>query len=411
LPGFKNFRIPAQIIFLYIFSIAVLAGKGLDSLKGAKALSVRSKQMLFFVLLLFLPLIIWSYAFTGHFSHFLSQHIQFAGYAAERIFPIASVISRAIFFSYGILFAVAVFLYFHDKKRISYSMLTAALIFISIVDLGSFSSPMIQSTDIKPLLDKGKLLHHITRNPMLSRAAIRGRCFIENAGLWYGFQDIHGYDPLILKRYVEYINRSQGLPPDNKVVNLHYVTRFDNNLVRLLNLRYVVDCEGKRLVKINPYIPRCYIVHDMATRDENEILDFMMEERFDPLKQVVFEEGNAPEKLLSSGSVPASHEKCRITSYENDEIKLVAEMVTPGFLVLSEINYPGWRVTVDGKAGGIFSGNYLFRIVPLHKGIHEVHFTFLPRSFIIGCVVSIITLVFAIALLFLLRERNRSSIK
>ena len=409
LPGFKNFRIPAQIIFLYIFSIAVLAGKGLDSLKGAKALSMRSKQMLFFVLLLFLPLIIWSYAFTGHFSHFLSQHIQFAGYAAERIFPIASVISRAIFFSYGILFAVAVFLYLHDKKRISYSMLTAALIFISIVDLGSFSSPMIQSTDIKPLLNKGKLIHHITRNPTLSRVAINGRCFIENAGLWYGFHDIQGYDPLILKRYVEYINRSQGLPPDNKVVNLHYVTRFDNNLIRLLNLRYVVDCEGKRLVKINPYIPRCYIVHDMATRDENEILDFMMEERFDPLKQVVFEKGNAPERHLLPEPVPGSHEKCRITAYENDEINLTAEMVTPGFLVLSEINYPGWQVFVDGEKREIFTGNYLFRVVELNSGRHDIHFVFTPLSFKIGAIISAVSLMGVAVLLFLMRRKRPMS--
>ena len=406
LPGFNNFRIPAQIIFLYIFSIAVLTGKGLDFLRGSESFSTSSKQIVFFVLILFLPLIIWSYGFTDNFSNFLSQHIQFTTMTIEQISRITSVISGAVFVSYGILFAVAVSLYLYDKGSLSYPILTATLIFISIVDLSSFSSPMIQATNIKPLLNKGKALHYITQNPILSRTAINGRCFIENAGLWYGFQDIQGYDPLILKRYVEYINRSQGLPPDNKVVNLHYVTRFDNNLIRLLNLRYVVDCEGKRLVKINPYIPRCYIVHDMATKDENEILDFMMEERFDPLKQVVFEEGNAPEKLLSTGSVPASHEKCRITSYENDEIKLVAEMVTPGFLVLSEINYPGWQVFVDGEKEKIFTGDYLFRVVPLNSGRHDIRFVFKPVSFKIGLGVSVVSFFGVIALLFLIPRKR-----
>jgi hypothetical protein len=411
LPGFGSFRIPAQIIFLYIFSMAVLTGKGLDLVKDKKVFSLFWKRIACFILIFLLPLVFWSYGFSDNFGNTLFQYIHHKGISIERIKFIVPLVSGAVLVSCGLFLAIVVILYLYHKKSISYFLLVLLLIFISFVDLGAFSAPMIRATDMKPLLNEGRFLRDIKEDPVVSRAAINGRCFIENAGLWYGFQDIQGYDPLILKRYVEYINRSQGLPPDNKVVNLHYVTRFDNNLIRLLNLRYVVDCEGKRLVKINPYIPRCYIVHDMATKDENEILDFMMEERFDPLKQVVFEKGNAPKQILATGAVPISHEKCLITSYENDEIKLVAEMVTPGFLVLSEINYPGWRVTVDGKAGEIFSGNYLFRTVPLHKGIHEVHFTFLPRSFIIGCVVSIITLVFAIALLFLLRERNRSSIK
>ena len=409
LPGFNNFRIPAQIIFLYIFSIAVLTGKGLDFLRGSEAFSTPSKQIVFFLLIIFLPLIIWSYGFTDSFSNFLSQHFQFPGMATEQISRIAFVISRAIFVSYGILFAVGVSLYFYDKKSISYSMLTVTLIFISVVDLSSFSVPMIQATDMKPLLDKGKSLRYITQNPILSRTAINGRCFIENAGLWYDFQDIQGYDPLILKRYVEYINRSQSLPPDNKVVNLHYVTRFDNNLIRLLNLRYVVDCEGKRLVKINPYIPRCYIVHDMTTKDENEILDFMMEEGFDPLKQVVFEKGNAPKRRPLPEPVPASREKCRITSYENDEIKLVAEMVTPGFLVLSEINYPGWQVFVDGEKKGIFTGNYLFRVVPLNPGRHDIRFAFTPLSFKVGAIISAVSLMGVIALLFSMRRKRPMS--
>jgi hypothetical protein len=411
LPGFNNFRIPAQIIFLYVFSIAVLTGKGLDFIKGSKALSMRMKRMLFFVLLLFLPLIIWSYGFTDHFSHFLSQHIQFAGYTAERVFPIISVISRAIFLSYGILFVVLVFLYLHDKERISYSMLTATLIFISIVDLGSFSSPMIQSTDIKPLLNKGKWLHHVTRNPILSRAVISGRCFIENAGLWYGFQDIQGYDPLILKRYMEYINRSQGLPPDRKVVNLHYISDFNHKFIRMLNLKYVVDCRTSRIGEVEAFIPRCTIVHKMEIKNRAEILDFMMQKAFDPLNLVVFEENDAPRSFFTPGQDPSPRETSNITRYQNNEIRLIANLDASGFLVMSEINYPGWQVYVDGKREKIFTGNYLFRTVLLEKGDHEIHFIFSPLSFKIGAFISVSALFGAMALiLFSFRKRKKDHV-
>jgi len=406
LPGFNNFRIPAQMIFLYVFSIAVLTGKGLDFIKGSKALSMRIKQIVFYALCFFLPLVIWSYGFADSFSNFLSQHIQFTGMTIEQISRIAPVISSAIFVSYGILFAVSVSLYLYDKESISYSMLTVTLIFVSIMDLGSLSSPMIQVTDIKSLLNKGKSLNYITQNPIISRTAINGRCFIENAGLWYGFQDIQGYDPLILKRYMEYINRSQGLPPDDKVVNLHYVADFNNTLIRLLNLKYVVDCKGQRLGKVDPFIPRCFIVHDMVIKGKNETLDFMLEDQFDPQKVVVFEKGNAPATFFPKEPIPGSNEKCWITAYRNNEIRLVADMKAPGFLMMSEINYPGWQVFVDGAKKNIHTGNYLFRVVPLDSGRHEIHFIFNPLSFKIGAAISVISLIGVMAFLFLIRRKR-----
>jgi len=408
LPGFHNFRIPAQILFLYIFSIAVLAGMGLDFMKSLKAFSGRSNQGVFFVLFLILPLVIWSYGFTDSFSNFLVRHIQLAGMTAKEIYRVTSTVSHAVFVSYCTFFAVAVSVYFRDKKSISYSMLAGTLICISIVDLYSFSSPMIQTTEIEAFLKQGKALHHITQNSPLSRTAINGRCFIANTGLWYGFQDIQGYDPLILKRYMKYINKSQGLPPDDKVVNLNYVVDFNNHLIRMLNLEYVVECKKQKIEKLDPFIPRCYIVHDMVTKGDEQILDFMMEDQFDPLQTVVFDEGNEGPKFWSGKPVQDDHETCEITQYNNDEIRMVADMKGPGFLILSEINYPGWQAFVDGAKKSIVTGNYLFRAVPLDKGRHEIRFIFSPLSFRIGAAISGCSLIGVIILFFLSAlKRNR----
>lgn len=125
------------------------------------------------------------------------------------------------------------------------------------------------------------------------------------------------------------------------------------------------------------------------------------------MKQVVFENGNAPKKLLSTGPVLAAHEKCRITAYENDEMRLVAHMVTPGFLMMSEIDYPGWQLFVDGEKREIFTGYYLFRTVPLEEGYHEIHFVFRSLSFKIGVVISVAALLGAmILILFFFRKRK-----
>ena len=176
----------------------------------------------------------------------------------------------------------------------------------------------------------------------------------------------------------------------------------------MLNLEYVVECKEQRIRKLDSFVPRCYIVHDMVTKGEGQILDFMMEDQFDPLMVVAFAKGNAPGTFSPEEPILASHEKCWITAYSNDEIRLVADMKAPGFLIMSEINYPGWQVFVDGQKRRIFTGNYLFRTVPLDTGRHEIRFIFSPLSFKIGAAISVFSLI-GVMLLLLLRTRKKQS--
>jgi hypothetical protein len=136
LPGFNHFRIPAQILFLYVFSVSILVGKGLDLLQRLKPFSAGSKRIVFILMLLSLPLIIWSYGFTENFSSFLFSHLAFTQMSAEQLGPIVSIVSRAVFVSYGILWAFVVVLYLYRKKSISYSTLTAMVILISHCGFG-----------------------------------------------------------------------------------------------------------------------------------------------------------------------------------------------------------------------------------------------------------------------------------
>jgi uncharacterized membrane protein YfhO len=66
---------------------------------------------------------------------------------------------------------------------------------------------------------------------------------------------------------------------------------------------------------------------------------------------------------------------------------------------LTDTFYPGWRVTVDGKAGELLRANYAFRAVPLKGGRHEVTFSYRPRSFRYGAVVSLLSLLILIPIL------------
>ena len=57
-------------------------------------------------------------------------------------------------------------------------------------------------------------------------------------------------------------------------------------------------------------------------------------------------------------------------------------------LVLADAYYPGWKVTINGKAGEIFPAYYAFRGVLVPPGRHTVEFTYFPLSFRLGLAIS-----------------------
>lgn len=72
--------------------------------------------------------------------------------------------------------------------------------------------------------------------------------------------------------------------------------------------------------------------------------------------------------------------------------KIVIQIQTPqdGYFVLSETWYPGWSATLDGKSTAIVKANYLFQGVKLQSGIHTLEFSYNPLSFRIGSFISVI---------------------
>ena len=70
----------------------------------------------------------------------------------------------------------------------------------------------------------------------------------------------------------------------------------------------------------------------------------------------------------------------RLTDYEANELAYETDSREGGVLVFSEIYYPGWTCTVDGKAAELGRVNYVLRAVHVDGGKHKVVLTFKPQS-------------------------------
>lgn len=116
------------------------------------------------------------------------------------------------------------------------------------------------------------------------------------------------------------------------------------------------------------------------------------EKGFDP-RQVLLLEEPPPTGFPNSVADSTLPGTAEITSYRNLGVDINAHMDRPGWLVLGDVNYPGWNVEVDGKAAPLYTAYYILRAVPLSAGTHSVRFYFLPGSVMIGGAISLLALV------------------
>ncbi len=86
--------------------------------------------------------------------------------------------------------------------------------------------------------------------------------------------------------------------------------------------------------------------------------------------------------------------------------KLQIQAKGPGLLVISEIDYPGWKVSVDGSPGQITAVVGLFRGVSLPGGEHKVILEFRPFLFTLGIGISGVAWVILIASFFIKSKRK-----
>jgi len=81
------------------------------------------------------------------------------------------------------------------------------------------------------------------------------------------------------------------------------------------------------------------------------------------------------------GAPPTDSEKVTITHYSPQRVELEATLDRPGVVVLADIYYPGWRLTIDGQEAPIYRANRMMRGATVKAGKHRLVYTFDPDSF------------------------------
>jgi Bacterial membrane protein YfhO len=109
-----------------------------------------------------------------------------------------------------------------------------------------------------------------------------------------------------------------------------------------------------------------------------------------------------PEVLLEgtprTEGTPA-YAPARVVSDSGSEVEVAVTAPRAGFLVLSDVFYPGWTATVDGSEAQIEKANGFARAVRVPPGEHSVVFEYSPRSFEAGLGISLVSATACLGLL------------
>jgi hypothetical protein len=95
---------------------------------------------------------------------------------------------------------------------------------------------------------------------------------------------------------------------------------------------------------------------------------------------------------------PGARRVAKISDFRSDRVTVQTESDADGRLILTDLMYPGWRVTVDGQPAEPVTVDGMFRGVDVPAGSHVVIWSYHPRILYWGLAVSAVTFVLLAAL-------------
>ena len=110
--------------------------------------------------------------------------------------------------------------------------------------------------------------------------------------------------------------------------------------------------------------------------------------------------------LLAEGPVVASANfsaRLRVRETKPDRLRVDADFQAPGYLVVTDAYDPGWKASVDGQPAAVQRANVGFRAVQVPAGSHVVEMVYRPAAVSVGFAISGLALAFALAVIGLRR--------
>ncbi len=410
-PMYAKFRTVASILVIAEFTIpflGMLALKKVIDEPDCIKTTIKGKKVNWLLVSFILTggvAAAFAIAPTLFFDSFVSSAEQKAlsGIPADQLAPLMANLKeiRVTMFtsdcwrSFFIIFLCTVVVYIYRIKKINAVTAVSIIAVVCLVDMWQvnkrylnddmFVSNTLRTAPIEPTETDRQILQDKTLDYRVLNLA--SNTFNENETSYF-HKSIGGYHAAKLRRYQELIEAhiskemQQGF---SAIANAQGdMTQVNGDslmpVLNMLNTRYFILPlqEGKTMPLQNPYtMGNAWFVNEVQYVDNaNKELDAL--DKIDLHKTAVADKQF--EAVLGKSQVQDSSSVVRITKYEPNELHYTVDSKNGGVIVFSEIYYPGWTCTVDGKPVEVGRVNYVLRAININGGKHEVKLEFRPKS-------------------------------
>ncbi len=156
-------------------------------------------------------------------------------------------------------------------------------------------------------------------------------------------------------------------------------------------------------LSVLPTSKRAYIVHEKTIMDNEKAYSFLQSNKFNPWTTVILSNDDMKSVYQTNTNLK---DKVIITKSTDQQIWLQTDTLSPGYLIISDTYYPGWKVNVNGKESKILLANTFEKAVYIPKGESVVRLYYYPESFVTGLTISISTFLLCMILLILVYKKR-----
>jgi hypothetical protein len=431
-PGYGHFRCPTRHFLEVSLAISILAGFGVVAIQRHQATLAQVMTALGAGFLAAMTALVALFCNAHFLQAQASQHV---GGKFDPILWNNPAIDLALII---LLLSACSFLL---AWRFANSKTTMALLItILILDLGSFAAFSAwrydhpDSTQLQLPASLRDLRNEVidSSQRMLSVRGIAGSTeeLPPNTSRLWGVPSAGGYTPLVFLRHIRLMSIAAGgwlfkplgsnsIWPDlmsvrfviapNQASSFDFIIDHLKSDHRHFNLAHRI---GDALVFENMRaMPRAWLVHKVQSLGTTEVLHILQSgiasdgSFFDPHKQALVEEP-CPFQQNTPGN--EASDRIEIVRTNDNEQQLITNSTSTAFLVRSDIDYPGWHATIDGKPAAIYQTDYLLQGVVVPPGRRLVSFSFRPTSLLLGTILSVCSII-ALGLFCIILSRRSTT--
>lgn len=220
----------------------------------------------------------------------------------------------------------------------------------------------------------------------------------DNYGVPFQLQDIWGASPLRLARYEAFLSPPMRIERAWELLNVRYVITWRQELYAPSTIIFSEPAaDGTTYVhRLDNPAPRTWLVHRVESVPPETMTARLTDPAFKPRAVALVERGTPINWTLAPSTDPAA-ESAAVTEFAPDRLSVRVNAAAGGLLVLSEMDYPGWRATVDGTPTPITRVDGVLRAVPVSAGEHTVTMVFSPLTLQLGAGISTLAFLFLVA--------------